>query len=525
MRFCESMLRRAVAAYLAGLALVITWAGAAPASRPTASSGVLDVGDRRQVFIDGRFIARSENVELVVHPPRKTGERTITSDRSWEGGIGMYNSVLHHDGTYHMWYRSGGTMCYARSKDGVAWEKPALGLAEVKGTRDNNVVIGHGAGGAEDAGQGAMVFLDPTASPQERFRMALRVAAPGKDVNLYSSPDGIHWKLTHPAILTYNSPVHHLDSQNVIFWDDRISKYVAYMRQNMRVHGSQGRAIARSESPKLGGFAEAQDADLVLAHDEEDAKLGASDVVDYYTSAAIKYPWAQDAYYMFPTAYLHYIPGAFAEFREQAPVNAGPLHTQFAASRDGVTWERFDRRPFVDLGFRGSFDSMTARVFYGMVPSVDGNELYLYYVASDIQHGWGRDDRNNRLLTEAGLAPQRREVVISRVVARMDGFISARAAYTGGEFTTPPMRFKGRELVLNVDTSATGLLRCELQDEQGTPIDGFKLEDCDLVHTSNEIHRVMRWKGISDVSRLAGQPVRLRVSYRDADVYTFQFRG
>jgi hypothetical protein len=394
----------------------------------------------------------------------------------------------------------------------------------VKGTRDNNVVIGSGAGGADDAGQGAMVFLDPTAPAAERFRMALRVAAPGKDVNLFSSPDGIHWKLTHPAILTYNSPVHHLDSQNVIFWDDRLNKYVAYMRKNMRVHGSQGRAIARSESPKLGGFAEAQDADVVLAHDSLDARLGNFDLVDYYTSAAIKYPWAQDAYYMFPTVYLHYAPRVFAEFRDEAPVNAGPLHTQFAASRDGVNWERFDRRPFVPVGFRGRFDSMIARVFYGMVPSVDGREIYLYYVGSDILHGWGRDEKNNRLLTGAGLQPLNNEGVISRVVLRRDGFVSARAAYAGGEFTTPGLLFSGRELVLNADTSATGLIRCELQDPEGKPLEGFRLEDCAVIHTCNETDRVVKWRGGSDVSPVAGKPVKIRFVYRDADIYSFQFR-
>jgi hypothetical protein len=148
----------------------------------------------------------------------------------------------------------------------------------------------------------------------------------------------------------------------------------------------------------------------------------------------------------------------------------------------------------------------------------------VYYWGSDHLHGWGRDERNNRLLTAAGLAPTEDVMIISRLVVRRDGFISARAAYAGGEFTTPLIRFNGRELVLNVDTSATGLLQCELINEKGQPIAGYRLADCDIIHTTNEINRPVRWKGESDVSALAGQPLRLRVVFRDADLYAFQFR-
>ena len=49
--------------------------------------------------------------------------------------------------------------------------------------------------------------------------------------------------------------------------------------------------------------------------------------------------------------------------------------------------------------------------------------------------------------------------------------------YTGGEFTTPPLRFEGAELVLNVDTAAGGEVRVEVRDVEGAPIAGFQLDD------------------------------------------------
>jgi hypothetical protein len=492
-----------------------------------APAATLDIGNRRQVFIDRQFLASAREVELVLHPPRKTGERTVVPDRPWErNDLGCYSCVLKVGETYHIWYPTHPGLCYARSKDGISWEKPNLGLAEFEGSRSNNIVIGYGAGGIDKCGSEGVVFYDPKAPEDEKFRYATRISDELKDTVVFSSPDGIHFRLTHKKVITFTNPQgrQHLDSQNIIFWDDRINKYVAYVRRNQFAPGQRNRSVARSESDHLGGFAEVQEAPVVLEPDALDVTLGGKIAVDYYTSGVTKYPWAQDAYYMFPQAYFHYLPGQLAEFPKECPVNAGPLDTRFAASRDGITWNRFDRRPFVGLGMKGDFDSKNARLFAGLVPSLDGREMYMYYLGCDTLHGWGRDERNNRLLTAAGLAPTHDTNVISRLVLRRDGFISARAAYTGGEFTTPPMKFAGRELVLNVDTSAAGLMRCELLSEKGEPIEGFRLADCDVIHTTNEIDRAVKWRGRSDVSALAGKPVKLRVEFRDADLYAFQFR-
>ena len=45
--------------------------------------GVIDVGSRRQLFFDHRFIARSENVEITMNPPVKRGV-VLEYDRPWE---------------------------------------------------------------------------------------------------------------------------------------------------------------------------------------------------------------------------------------------------------------------------------------------------------------------------------------------------------------------------------------------------------------------------------------------------------
>lgn len=507
---------------------------AAPAARK--------IGDRRQLFIDKGFLGDAKGVELCVHPPRKSAEMNVKPEGAWElGGIGPYSSVLFADGVYHMWYHAmdtvqwdtghgRGSICYARSADGIRWEKPDVGLIEYKGSRKNNIVFGHGASGVSLGQDGGMVFLDPNAPADQRFRMVARFGVrvederTGQAMHVFSSGDGIHWKVTHPSVVVSRreEKLSHLDSQNVIFWDERLHKYVTYVRFNRPEKRGRARSISRGESDRLGGFPAVQDMPVVFQPDDHDLMEDGLPAVDFYMSAAVKYPWAEDAYFMFPTAYYHYT-GLLPEFRKECPANAGPLDTQFAASRDGVTWERFDRRPFVPLGMKGEFDWGCARTIWGLVPDTAGREMYLYYRAGDWLHGWDRDERNKRILTKVGLGGDRNIAVISRLVSRRDGFVSVRAAYTGGEFTTPPLVFEGARLVLNIDTSATGLAQVALLDESGTAIPGYSVDQCDRIHTCNEISRVVSWGGKDDIRGMAGKPVRLRFVLRNCDLYAFQF--
>jgi hypothetical protein len=88
---------------------------------------------------------------------------------------------------------------------------------------------------------------------------------------------------------------------------------------------------------------------------------------------------------------------------------------------------------------------------------------------------------------------------------------------------TKPLTFAGKELELNFATSAAGSVGVELQDAAGQPISGFTLAD-NLPTIGNELDRAVQWKGGSDVSRLAGQPIRLRLVLKDADVYALRFK-
>ncbi len=75
---------------------------------------------------------------------------------------------------------------------------------------------------------------------------------------------------------------------------------------------------------------------------------------------------------------------------------------------------------------------------------------------------------------------------------------------------------------LNVDTSAVGDARVEIQGGDGTPVQGFSLADADMMQ-GNFVRRTVTWAGSDDVSTLKSQPIRLRFVMRGAKLYAFQF--
>jgi hypothetical protein len=111
---------------------------------------------------------------------------------------------------------------------------------------------------------------------------------------------------------------------------------------------------------------------------------------------------------------------------------------------------------------------------------------------------------------------------LRRYVIRLDGFVSLRAPLAGGELTTKPVKFAGRRLSLNYATSAAGNLRVELQDAAGKPLPGFSLAEADELF-GDTVDQTAQWKNSPDVSRLAGQEVRVRFVLHDGDLFSFQF--
>lgn len=475
---------------------------------------VIDVGLKKQLFIDEMFIASRHGVELTVNPPRKTQERNLVPDpdRPWEAVRVAYPcTVMEDQGKYRMWYDAmfdrqpedqlpHRLVCYAESEDGIHWRKPVVGSHAFRGSRENNISVPTAPG---------TVFIDPNASAAQRYKYfgrnrvaMLEDKVAGSGLWVYASPDGLSFKPLYgrPA-MRYVS-----DTHDVAFWDPVIDKYVAYIkyvgifdagggraRVELPPGVREGRKVWRMTTDRLDQWPQPS---LVLAMDTGDRRDA-----DFYNSAAIRYPYADRAYFLFPSAYYHYV-------GEGARRNDGPMDIQLAVSRDGIHFSRPSRSPFVRRGMEGSYDG--GHMYMGRGVLRKGDELWMYYVGFDYTHG------DTEALYRGGNG------VISRLVSRLDGFVSADADYRGGSITSRPIRFQGKRLELNLDAGAGGSVQVEILDAQGKPLPGHTLKEADTL-TGNSVRRVVTWKGASNVSRLAGRPVLLRWKLRDVKLYAFQF--
>jgi hypothetical protein len=72
---------------------------------------------------------------------------------------------------------------------------------------------------------------------------------------------------------------------------------------------------------------------------------------------------------------------------------------------------------------------------------------------------------------------------------------------------------------LNFASSAAGYVRVELQGSDGQALSGFGFADSDELF-GDTLQRVVTWRNKSDVSAIAGRPIRVHIVMRDADIYS-----
>lgn len=482
-----------------------------------AASGILaeepiDVGNHKQLFIDETLIDSRRNVELVMNPPYQTGEVLITADQPWEegGNIYVYSSVLKDGDRVRIWYdfvkptgpgpydhqrRVG----YAESRDGIRFVKPHLGIHEIDGSKDNNVVLSGVIGGCA-------VWIDPNAPPKDRYKTQAK-AYPSGEFHIHSSPDGIHWSLWGSV-----NPQGPHDTQTIIFWDRNIDRYALYGRHwdkdatnelNIRCRG-----IRRAEMANLKEIHNTGLALLPDAIDQATYSVPKGDTpVDYYGATVFPYEEGDRAYIMLAQAYWHWMP-------QSGKASMGPAtqDVRLAVSRDGRSFQLVgDRMPFLRLGPSGRFDSRWAWAMPN--PLRMGDEIWIYYAGSNVDHDGQIDPAS---------PGGKRQGAISRAVMRLDGFVSADASCEDGELTTRLLQFDGKQLVLNLDTSAGGACRVELLDAQRQPIPGYSGDAAGWT-IGNSVRLPVRWSEKADLSALAGKPLRIRFALRNCKLYAFQF--
>ncbi len=501
---------------------------------------VLDIGSRKQLFIDHKLLEMSEGITLTANPPYQTREKLVTINAPWEhdARIGSYSTVVQENGRIRLWYEilAGEPppgqnppfmgMAYAESLDGIHFGKPVLDLVERNGSRANNVVMP--VDGVAAAIGGASIWRDdnPNCPPGARYKSWSKFY-PKKGSGLrgphrlWVSPDGLRWKLDERLMTGLRAA----DTQPSWFWDPRVGRYVGYSREWVRDETSYGARMASyNESNDMihwDSFA------IALEPDERDLTASPAMSIDPFhatvrgedllppgggktAAAASPLDFYGPGVFPYEGVYIALIP-VFHHFRGSgAEASPSTSDIQLAVSRDGRHFSRpLPRRPFLRTGPDGAFDSKW--IYPVLRPVRMGGELWIYYFGQNIDHSHRLDP-----------AAKGREAAISRAVMRVDGFVSADADYEGGWFLSPPLRFNGSRLELNLDTGAGGMAKVEILEESGKLIPGFTLADADPLN-GNKVRMTASWKGSKDVSPLAGRTIRLRVRMRSAKLYALQF--
>ena len=527
--------RQFLAAGSATIAGSILQAGSRPTlaaedlSNAKTASEPVAIGSRRELFVDGALIDSLDgDARQQLHQPTPQ-EVSLVHDEPWEGTGSGYHSVFQDGDLYRMYYKAWHLdvgekklntgrhplyCCFAESDDGVTWRKPKLGIYEYQGSRQNNITLMSGKLGPlnVDAGHPA-VFKDenPEAPADARYKAIVRSSKPN-GLLPFKSPDGLHWSpMTDKPIL---SGLGAFDSQNLAFWDPTIGKYRAYWR----IFTAGVTTDKKWKPAGIRAIRTATSDDLIHWEPHTDLTYEDSPPHQLYTNQIKPYHRAPHLLIGFPTRYIDRGWSSSMEalpdleqrrMRASSSQRYGTAITEglFMASRDGTHFTRWNEaflRPGPERSETWHYGHQY--IAWHLVETASPlagapNELSLY-ASESYWHGKGS--------------------AVRRYSLRLDGFVSVSAGWKGGELTTRPVTFAGSKLHLNFASSAAGGLQVEIQNLDGTEIPGFSFDDASELF-GDSVERVVSWKNGTDVSSLAGKPVRLRFRLRDADLYSLQF--
>ena len=490
---------------------------------------MLEVGGKKQLFVDAELIESREGMELVLHQGEKhPANPLLRCERPWEGWrMYLYGSAMYDEdeGLFKMWYLVGGKIyctCYATSTDGVHWERPALNLPEFAqyGEGNNIVCRPYLASVMKDND-------DP--DPERRYKMVCwdgskvegaepdsKGRVPRYGYSSMVSPDGIHWQRHIPTVAPGGDVI-------TACYDPGTGRFIAIPKTGARV-GAFGRRsfqVMTSEDfdtwtePVLSIAADEQDDQQLPQHIEaarpilqapDDPDLMRTELYGVgimpYESVYLGFPW------------VFYVNNNSLWSGNQE----GPITLQLIASRELYRWHRCGGRKQIirqgDVRSAADRDWDSGMITTAAYPFIHNDRIWLYYGGHNLTHGDSalyRDDPRRGVDATAA---------IGLATWRLDGFMSASAGEQPGTLTTKPFAFEGERLIINA--VARGEVAVELQDEAGQAIEGYQLDACDAL-VGDELRHIVTWRGKSDVSAFAGGKVRLRLRLRDADLYSFKF--
>ena len=472
----------------------------------------IDVG--RQLFVDD-FLIDETDMSRTFHRAEKFRGNPVFKPTSaeelapseFESEHGKSAVYLGHGGVFFdpkeqefkMFYTAGwrGGLAMASSKDMIDWTRPDLGLDGA------HLLLPPGPtfSSLELSGSGTdnSVWFDANAEdPSQRIRfmtcwMHTPTRPDGFHHTLHTSADGSKWSRGIPLA----PPT---EDYSTFFFNPFRRVWVFSIKKG----GPRGRCRYYLEAD---AFFKAHDtsqtvywtnADKLDQPEPEGAYPRAGEAPQLYSLAGVAYESL-----LVGMHYVHRGPANKICVKERIPKL---VDLELGFSRDGFHWDRPDRLGFIK-GERkeGAWDRAYLHSTTGVFVVMGDQLIFPYTGFSGVAA-----DGHTGIYSGAS---------IGLATLRRDGFASMDAGSEPGTLTTRPVTFSGKRLFVNVDAPG-GRLRAEVLDADGKPIEPFTMANS-IPFSGDSTLEELKWEGGTDLSALAGQPVRFRFELTNGSLYAF----
>jgi len=436
------------------------------------------------LFFDYRELEEVNGFKRQLEQPKKYADNPLfCADSPWENGnMQFYGSVIKAPGKpFQMWYTFihepwSMYLAYAESDDGIVWQKPLFDTFKFNGEKTNVVFTGNP--------HGAAVIYDQN-EPREDWKYKMLAGTdPSGCICAYRSKDGIHW---HPVrsfpVLGTNPdcPMGFLRAPN--------GRYAVYHR----LFG-YGRRVFRSESHDFVYWS--SEPRMVMEPDAEDPPQ-----VQFYGMGSASYGrYEIGTLWLFHTEKDEYGRGKIRGYQE----------AELTYARSGYAWHRAAQgKTFIPHGGQGEWDRGNLQC--ASSPVYLDNEIRYYYIGTDMLHQrhWELEPQTAGL----GMASM-----------KPDRFVALQAGNEMAELLTCAFRLSSAGIFINASVAGNGWIKVEILDANARPVKYFAGADCLPIEGDSTAHPV-RWRGGEAAEIPIGKPVRLRVSARNARLYSIYVTG
>ena len=435
------------------------------------------------VFPHSRAIASMQGVELRQGAIIKHPQPVIVPEHPWEGVLTyVYGSVIKTT-IYRMWYQAHGIyVAYARSRDGIRWQKPLLAKLYATGTAQpplkSNVVA--------DLHMPSLIH-DPT----DGTRLYKLFGYTDQGYCAAFSKDGIHFKpaAENPVIplMKFPAPNGHktwFSDVAPTFRDTRTKKYVSHVKTYHCDHqGRIRRCVGYAESKDFLHWSKPITIWVPGKNEDHLARERGFQWADFYGLCAFNYG----------EGYLGLLWLLYIDYEIKRGTHEGKMEVYLASSPDGKSWKRLSDAPLIPLSPSG-WD--TGLITTAGMPVFARDGITLYYGGANFTHGAGEegnpyDEKLHRF-------------AIGRATLRKDGFVYAESRR--GRLTTKPLTSRKGQLKLNADATRGKLVIDVIH--KGKKATSFEISGAD------SLSRIFR-------TSLKGR-IALQISIENARLYSIE---